>query len=374
MTLDLGALARELRRAHPLNDPRELAGALGMLSDRKSWQKQASGVTVRCPAHGGVSLSLTRGPDDTVRARCFGCDFTGDALTVIAGARGLDAHRDFRELLEVGAELAGRWDLVDMLRGAAAPRAPRPAPPRPTRAPDPLALDPGKYSAIVEALLELCPLRRSPLVTSYLEQRAIFAHAEAAGVRGLPNDTTEIAAALLERFDRADLEGASVLRKGLDAIDVRYPVLIPWRDRAGAVSCLQRRAIVERKPKYLSPAGRSPSAPFGAELLEDALAFDPDAEVIVCEGALDTIARRRISGARSERAAVIGLYNASAGGVTGWADLVRGRRVVLALDADDSGNRAAEVLAAELQDVARELVRERPVGAKDWNEALTRTG
>ncbi len=375
MTTDLGALARDLRGSYPLNDARSLLDALGLLADRKSWQKQAAGVIVRCPVHGGVSCSITRGPDGTVRARCFGCDFSGDALTVIAAVRGLDAHRDFRELLEIAAELAGRWDLVDELRGASERRAPRPAPPPVVREPEPPRVEPALYAEIVEALLALCPLGKAPHVAAYLDGRAIFADAEAAGVRGLPTDCAPIAQALLERFERADLEAASIVRAGHDAIDwPGHALLIPWRNRDGQISCLQRRAIADVKPKYRSPRGFSPASPFGVELLEDALAFDgPDAEIIVCEGALDTLARRRVARARSERAAVIGIYSASACDVSAWADLARGRRVVIAVDADKAGDKAAQTIAEQLVDVALELVRETP-NAKDWNAAIARTG
>ena len=67
-----------------------------------------------CPQHGGGSLSL-RVKGGTIQARCFGCDFAGDALSLIAAARGLDVQRDFPEVLLEGARIGGLWPLVDEL-------------------------------------------------------------------------------------------------------------------------------------------------------------------------------------------------------------------------------------------------------------------
>jgi hypothetical protein len=120
-------IAHELRAA--FQDPRQLCDALGI--GEKSKRQAGGGLTILCPAHGErtPSCSVTRGPDGSVRVRCFGCDFTGDALTLIAVARGLEVRGQFREVLEVAAELSGRHDLLDELRGTqgAAPRQP-PAP------------------------------------------------------------------------------------------------------------------------------------------------------------------------------------------------------------------------------------------------------
>lgn len=117
-------LAPDLRAA--FQDPRQLCEALGIAD--KSKRQAGNGLTILCPAHGErtPSCSVTRGPDGSVRVRCFGCDFTGDALTLIAVARGLDIRAQFREVLEQAAELAGRHDLLDELRGnqGTAPRQP----------------------------------------------------------------------------------------------------------------------------------------------------------------------------------------------------------------------------------------------------------
>ncbi len=93
--------------------------------------------------------------------------------------------------------------------------------------------------------------------------------------------------------------------------------------------------------------------------------------MVFVEGALDCLARRRIARARNERAAVLGVYSASTPCEGLPLDLLSGRRVVLALDDDEAGERACDALGSALHGVARELVRERPEGAKDWGQALT---
>src|SRR5690242_18399964 len=96
--------ATELR--YRLADPVDLARRLGLLEGAK---RQPTGLFVLCPAHGErtPSCSVTRGPDGTIRVRCFGCDLSGDVLTLVAAASGLDVRRDFRRVLERAASAAG---------------------------------------------------------------------------------------------------------------------------------------------------------------------------------------------------------------------------------------------------------------------------
>lgn len=90
-----------------LTDPRRLVAKLG-LAKGAIWQG-AGGVSVRCPVHAEKtpSCSVTRGPDGTVRVRCFGCDFSGDGLTLIAHVYGLDPRRDFSAVLDAAREVLG---------------------------------------------------------------------------------------------------------------------------------------------------------------------------------------------------------------------------------------------------------------------------
>jgi hypothetical protein len=124
--------AREVRAS--LTDPRKLCDALGLT---KGAERQAAGLLVACPAHGErtPSCSVTRGRDGTIRVRCFGCDWTGDALTLVAVVHNLDVRNDFREVLLEAAGIAGLHHVVDELRGKAEWK-PRPAPIMPEPLPD----------------------------------------------------------------------------------------------------------------------------------------------------------------------------------------------------------------------------------------------
>ena len=104
--------AREVRQA--LSSPRRLCAALGL--DDGAKPQVGDGLLICCPVHADrtPSCSVTLGPDGTIRVRCFGCDFSADALGLIRVVRGCG---DFRETLAVGAELAGALQLRDEILG-----------------------------------------------------------------------------------------------------------------------------------------------------------------------------------------------------------------------------------------------------------------
>lgn len=132
--------AREIRRT--LTDPRKLCEALGL---SKGAERQATGLLVCCPEHGDrtPSCSVTRGPDGTIRVRCFACHWTGDALTLVASVHDLDIKTNFREVLLEAAQIAGLHDAVAELKGQAEWQ-PRALPPPPE------ATAPAEYPATAE--------------------------------------------------------------------------------------------------------------------------------------------------------------------------------------------------------------------------------
>lgn len=124
--------AAEIRRT--LTDPGRMCERLGL---SQGAQRQASGWIVRCPAHDdrNPSCSVTRGPDGTIRARCFSCGWTGDALTLVAAVHGMDIKNRFRDVMVEAASIAGLHAIVDELRNGKA-YEPRPLPVAPPAEPD----------------------------------------------------------------------------------------------------------------------------------------------------------------------------------------------------------------------------------------------
>jgi DNA primase len=231
-----------------------------------------------------------------------------------------------------------------------------------------------RFDEIASALLERCALHRQADVVSFVTSRGIFADAQAVGFGALPppREQAALVAELRAAFGGEDLALSGLVRGERLAFD-EHRLVIPWRDRAGRVVTLQRRVIQGAPPsKYIFPKGRPPRVPFGVELARDALAFHAThgarAELIVCEGALDTLARRRIARLRGESCVVVGVASASLR-FDGWADLVADRDVVVSFDADAAGDKAALDFAA-LCSGAKSLTRERPVDAGDVNEVL----
>lgn len=119
-----------IRRA--LSDPYKVCARLGLT---KGARRQHGGLLVCCPAHGDrtPSCSVTRGPDGTLRIKCFGCDLAGDVFHLIAASLKLSLRR-FSEVVDAGGELAGIPRDADSWHGKTAPidfpDLDDPAPPR----------------------------------------------------------------------------------------------------------------------------------------------------------------------------------------------------------------------------------------------------
>lgn len=160
--------AAEVR--HSLTDPWSLCDSLGLTAKAK---RSGTSVSIRCPSHqdSNPSCSVRLGPDGTIQVKCHGCDFAGDALHLIAKANGLDCDdKDgFREVLVIGAEIAGDLMLADEIRTGKrnADRAPVPVPPRePDR-------DYPPQAEVVDVWSMAHPVGSAPAAKALLESRAI---------------------------------------------------------------------------------------------------------------------------------------------------------------------------------------------------------
>lgn len=361
--------AREVRYA--LTDPRALCDALGLLDGPRSWARQARGVIVRCPWHNErtPSCSVYRAYDGTIAVKCHGCGASGDALSLLAAVAGLDPRRDFAEVLDEAARIAG-------VRIS----SPRPAPAARERGLEPL--DDDVFAELADALLEMCPVEGEKDARAYLEDRGVFKLAKHWGA--LPADRKRLAAvrdAIVARFGRE-----TWLRSGLchadgpragDWLFADHRLVIPWRAAgvAGSVLSLQRRLLREpsspREPKYIVTRGRAAAVPYGCD---DALEeLGEGVELAIVEGALDALAMRILSRRAGLSRAVVAIP-----GVEHWAKhiatlgaLARGRVAVVALDADAAGERHVRELADALVKAgATRVVRSRPSKGKDWCDVL----
>ena len=358
--------AAEVRRG--LTDAWHLIEALGLGNGARP---QAGGAWICCPVHDDQhpSCSVTMGPDHTLRWRCFGCGATGDALTLLAAARRLDLERDFQQVLEEGAELAG-------LAPAGPERAPAP-PRRPVPPPAPPPDD--GFDQLARVLLELCPVAHQADVARYRGGRGLLAEGRARW-GALPAGSAapgELRAALLERCGAAAWErsGLASPRRSEAFAWPEHRLVIPWRAPGvdGAVLTLQRRLVRPARPgernKYVFPRGRLPVYPAGVE--DAAELLGEGVEVAYVEGAVDTVALGILARRWGRERVVLGLPGVSSWR-SAWAELARGAVALVALDPDDAGEAQVPRIAGDLLAAgALRVLRSRPPqGAADWGDLL----
>lgn len=233
--------ARELR--DELADPWTLVERLGLIDGRGSFVRQAGGVIFRCPWHADQtpSCSVRVGPDGTIAVRCHGCGATGDALSLVAVASGLDVRRDFPDVLRRAAELAGRWDLIDDGRRSSArtilPPRPRPAPP-PERTYPPL-------DEVAALLADAVPVADDAQAMAML-----------AG-RGIDGSRLDDEARVL-RVDAQIPRWATY--RGQPWTMTGHRLVLPVVDASGSIRSVRAWRVVEgESPKRLPPAGHRAS-------------------------------------------------------------------------------------------------------------------
>jgi hypothetical protein len=317
--------AVEVRRG--LTDPFRLCEKLGLLKGSK---KQSAGVSVCCPAHPerDPSCSITLGPDGTVRVRCFGCDFAGDGLSLIAQTYGLSIRVDFREVLALGAELGGQLALAQEIRDGkpAVDRKPLPPPP-----PEPER----DYPPIdeVRALLEQAsPVSADADAWEALRARAI--------------DPWVLDDRKLARVIGANAKLPKWARYGQRTwIETEHRILVPVVDHNGKLRSVRAWRIGEGDtPKRLPPAKCRASALVMAN--EPARSMLRGAscpvDLVIAEGEPDYVTT-----ATSWDCAVIGIVSGSWG--PDFARRIPPRTEVhIVTHRDDAGDRYAEAIASSL--------------------------
>ncbi len=347
---DRGRLRDEVRQT--LSDPWRVAELLGLLEGAK---REQQGVLVRCPSHNEneASCSLTKGPDGTLRAKCFACEFAGDLFTVIAAVKGLDPRRDFPAVLQVGADLAGisvpdgsRWS------GSSARPAGR-ASPAPT-AQAPAVEDLG---ALWESLPALDEEGFHYLRGRGLEDAADWCRALA--------DVTTPRPAPPAGHER-DAQGARTCGAALRCATCRweyarsgYQLAVALRDVVGRVVAIQVRSLraekTDGKDQRFLAIGPTSAGVFG-----DPTAIARARNIIVAEGMTDSLAA--IAACRGAQVSVpIGIAGVNAGAALDTFQF-KGKRVLLAADPDEAGDLLCDGRTEE-QAQAETLRRGKPVRA-----------
>ena len=363
------SLARDLRSEPLACDPTSLCDRLGLLGKFK--RQHGRDVLICCPWHPDTdpSCSVRVAKDGTISAKCFSCDASADAIGLVRQVLGLD-HRGALEEL---ARMTGRYDVSDDLQ-----KPPHRTAPTVIRIPvedaRPISVD--EYHALASALLEACPLDGHPAIVAYLRERGIYADAQAWGLGALPSrpDQPALVAMLLQTFTPATLEAAGLV----DGPAFKWPdhqVILPWRNRKGEITALQRRSFDVGGRKYVFPRALPPIDPFGAEHFDAALEFHRlggrEPEIAFTEGALDALAHaalcRHFDGVRI----VLGIPSATTWDPR-WADYAKGLDAVIAVDADKAGDDVAEKMKVDLTAAGATSVRRvLPAnGANDWCDAL----
>jgi hypothetical protein len=332
-----------------LADPREVCRRLGL--DRQAKPQGGGGLTILCPAHGdrSPSCSVTRGPDGTLRVRCFACGFAGDVLDLLAIVERLDRSRDFPALLRRAAELGH----VTLEREAS--RAPGAAPRPRTEVAYPATHPPAIRRTFppaeeIGAFWSMCqPVAEDPEVARWLEGRGLSAEAirRYDVARALPRE------AQLPPW--ASYRGDPSIRPSAAPwTALGYRLIVPLHDEAGVLRSVRARAVTRTDgPKALPPSGYAAKGlvmadPLAALML--ALGSWPEhaeRRLVVSEGEPDFLTwASRGTGPRT--LAVLGIAGAGT-----WTKAIAdripdGSTVIVRTDQDDAGDRYAEQITASL--------------------------
>lgn len=313
----------EVRRT--LVDPERVCRGLGLL---RGARKQPGGVHVRCPWHADhePSCSITRGPDGTLRAKCFACGATGDAFGLVAARYGLDCRSDFPEVLLLAAELGGLHELAAELRGER-PRAERELPPMPAPEPTREHPDPAEVADLWSSCLT---------ISAEGECGVLLAR------RGLSPGRELARAARDTPQPWARFQGQTWASAG-------YRLILPLYDPNGAMASVRAWRVTEGDgPKRLPPAGRLSAGLCLAS--PNALRMSGVVSLLVAEGEPDYLTLCQ----RYPGVPVIGVL--SGAWTQAWADSVPfGSEVTLHTHHDDAGDRYAAQITATLK--GRAIVR-----------------
>jgi DNA primase catalytic core len=299
--------------------------------------RQGADLAGLCPFHADDTPSLKVTPGKNLW-HCFGCGAGGGPIDWVMKRRGVS----FRHAVELLREPAGMAENPTSFLAAASSTAP-------ARLASPVSLDEDDAAVLgrVVDYYHAC-LKRSPAALAYLERRGIADPAaietfklgfadRTLGLR-LPDKRRKEGAELRTRLERLGLYRASGHEHFTGSL------VIPVFDAAGAVAEVYGRKITDNlragTPLHLYLPG-----PHRGVWNLPGIAAAPDGEVIVCEALIDALTFW-CAGYRNVTASY---------GVDGFTEAHLAafqqhavRRVLIAYDRDEAGERGAAVLAERL--------------------------
>jgi DNA primase len=296
-----------------------------------------------------------------LRVKCFACGESADVFGLIARLQGLDIKREFPAVLTSAAQV------VNEIEGSSGVTTP-PKEVLQTK------LSTETFDLLAHTMLESSPISASPRGSEYLSRRGLLGAAKADGWGVLAETRSGVAMVVTTIIAAVGEDAWKSSGMCNESGEITFPanvLLVPWRDPAGAVTTIQRRVLDPdaKGHRYVFPAGRAPTLPYGIEKI---LLGSEVADLALVEGASDTLAYRALCARDRKLRVVLGLPGVSAWR-SPWAEYARGRVAHVALDADEAGDRAAERIAVDLHRAgAVRVQRQRPHGAKDWAEILGR--
>jgi len=318
-----------------LSDPAKVLRALGLLTDRRSYERQARGFIIRCLVHKDQTPSCSvQAKSGLLLWKCHACGATGDVLTLIASAYGLSKAKDFHAILRIGAELAGDYQLVEQLaNGTPTNRTSIVRPPEPERTPEREYLPTGELLSFFEACT---PTASDVEVATWLEGR------------GLEPDLIDDGRVLARALPKHAVTPPWASHKRVPWTKSGHRLIVPMRDAHGAVRGLRAgRVIPGDSPKRLPPGGFKARGlvmadEFGVAMLTGSTKVT---SVVIVEGEPDFLvwATRR----KAKPTAVFGIVSGS------WSLAVAqripvGATVAIRTDNDTAGDKYATEIAGTL--------------------------
>lgn len=320
-----------------LCEPAEVCRLMGVQGKRVG-----KGQLIRCLWHQpdrNPSCSVTKGPDGTLRYKCFSCGATGDVFGLAAAAWDMDVKSDFTLLLDRLCDMSG-VERRSSRQNIGSRRALK-------QVKEPTT---DEYVPTVEGL-HLAYLHGTQPITEgevadYLRSRGLWAKACEHGWRELDAESLEYTVG--ERLSMGgnvdDYVTLGLIEAGTHKVrHAHHKLCIPWPDPQGNLVTMQRRTIDDSKSraKYIFPPDLPPTWPYGVDR------YLGQGAVVITEGAMDALAVEVLLPEQGTLPDPVGiaLPGASTPWQPQWDYLLRGR-CVFATDSDEAGQRLLAALKA----------------------------